>query len=254
MKHCFLRHITEVHIKKLNLSFQSLICNRSVSSMGMFPRPEAGPLSALCQSAVLLFFRVYQSHIAVIRFRLLIQKVKDTGSSRKTHNDRVDLLRYLVDITGKLFRHIQERNDNTDPQHFSGKAYVGYVRQKKDASRHSYDYIEDISHVIEDGAQRIGVFVGCFRFMEQFFIDPVKVFLCLFFMTEHFDNLLTVHHLFHIALHMAQGFLLTDEVTGGFASHLLCDKEHTDNAGNNYQGHPQAVVNHDAEHSGNHDP
>ena len=53
---------------------------------------------------------------------------------------------------------------------------------------------------------------------------------------------------------MAQGFLLTDEVTGGFASHLLCDKEHTDNAGNDHQSHPQAVVNHNAEHSGNHDP
>src|SRR5699024_9514810 len=59
---------------------------------------------------------------------------------------------------------------------------------------------------------------------------------------------------FHITFHMAQGFLLTDEVTGGFASHLLCDKEHTDNAGNDHQSHPQAVVNHNAEHSGNHDP
>ena len=73
----------------------------------------------------------YQSHITVIRFRLLIQKIKDTGSSRKSHNNRVDLLRYLVDITGKLFRHIQERNDNTDPQHLSGKAYVGYVARRR---------------------------------------------------------------------------------------------------------------------------
>ena len=222
--------------------------------MGMFPRPESGPFFALCQSTVFLFLRVYQCHIAVIRFRLLIQKVKDTGRSRKTHNNRVDLLGYLVDVARKLFRHIQKRNDDADPQHLSGKAHVGHVRQKKDSSGYSYDYIEDVAHIIEDGAQRIGVFVGCFRLMEQFFVDPVKIFLCLLFVAEYLDNLLSVHHLLHIAFHISQGFLLADEVTGGFATNLLCDKEHTDNSGNNYQGHPQAVVNHDAEHSGNHDP
>ena len=64
-------------------------------------------------------------------------------------------------------------------------------------------------------------------------------------MAEYLDDLLTCHHFFNKALHLAERMLLTDEVTGGAAANMLCDKRHADDAGDDDQRQPDAVIDHD---------
>ena len=50
--------------------------------------------------------------------------------------------------------------------------------------------------------------------MEQLVIEPVEIGDAFLLMGEDFDHLLTVHHLFNVAVDGGNVFLLRDKVAG----------------------------------------
>ena len=67
-------------------------------------------------------------------------------------------------------------------------------------------------------------------------------------MTEHLNDLLTVHHFLNVALGTAQRLLLAYKIFGGAAADPAHHKHHTHHAQHHHGGQPDAVIQHDAEH------
>ena len=64
--------------------------------MVMLPGPKPGALLALHKPSALTL-RINQSHITLVRLRLLIQKFKNPVAAGKRHNNTVKLLADLID-------------------------------------------------------------------------------------------------------------------------------------------------------------
>ena len=105
MKHRFSLYITKVHIIHLHITLQGGI-GKSAVTVGMLPCPAAGVLIGFRDGAVRGNIGIYQSNIAVVRFRCFIHQGKDTLGTGKTHDDGVNLLGQLVDVAGKLLGHV----------------------------------------------------------------------------------------------------------------------------------------------------
>ena len=70
------------------------------------------------------------------------------------------------------------------------------------------DNIKDIAHIHQNRHQHVRITVCLTGHFKQLVVDPVKILFCLGLMTEHLDNLLSVHDLFHKALCLADCDLL----------------------------------------------
>ena len=116
MQYNLVVRISEIHIVKSHMAFLSLISNRPVCPVRMFPGPDTGPFRALCQSAVRVFFRIDQFHITVVGLRRLVHQLEHTGSARHGHDDIVHLLADLSHRLGKVFIQRQERNQRAKRQ------------------------------------------------------------------------------------------------------------------------------------------
>ena len=69
-------------------------------------------LFGLGNISVRVMHSVDESNITFVVLRLFIHEREDTRCACHTHDYRVDLLRYLVYISGKLLRHAEERHKN----------------------------------------------------------------------------------------------------------------------------------------------
>ena len=72
-------------------------------------------------------------------------------------------------------------------------------------------------------------------------------------MTEDLHDLLAVHDLFHKALYLTYGYLLTEEIPGRSAADFTYCQQHNDHSENNHDSQPDTVVQHNAEHCQHHD-
>lgn len=153
----------------------------------------------------------------------------------------------MADGTGELLGHVQEGDQDADAESQAGDAQVGDVCQVHGAACNGYDHVQHVADVAQDGHEHIGVAVGLFSVVEQIVVDLVKDCFGLFLVAEDLDHLLAVHHLFHHALSPADGLLLLQEVPGGLAADLLDHQHHKAYAEGHHQGHPHAVVQHDAD-------
>ena len=91
-----------------HVALQGRIGHGAVRRVRVLPRPFAGMLFALGDLSV-YFPAVDERNVAVIRFALLLQKVKDTGGARHGHRNGVDLLARLVHLPGELLAHAEVR-------------------------------------------------------------------------------------------------------------------------------------------------
>ena len=210
----------------------------------MFPCPHTGTFLALHNLAI-LFFCVNQRHVAVICFRLLVNQIKDTLRTGQTHNDCVDLIGHLADISAELSGHVKERHCNTDTKSHPGQTQIRHMKIQQGASHQSHYHIEDISDIRQNRHQRVGVLVCTLRHMEQFFINAVEVLFRLLFMTEYFYDFLAVHELFDKTFRLSHLFLLADKISGGTAADFFRHKRHECDSDNHYQKQPDTVIKHD---------
>ena len=82
-------------------------------------------------------------------------------------------------------------------------------------------------------------------------IELLEFFLCLLFVNEHLNYLLTVYHLFDVAVDSAYLLLLFLEVLTALAAYLSCKEENDKQHSDRYESELPAVVNHHYEHADN---
>ena len=75
-----------------------------------------------------------------------------------------------------------------------GQAQIRHIGKQQHAAHDGNDHIQDVSDVVQDRPQRIGILVGAFGHGEEFFIQPVKVRLARLLVAEDLDDLLAVEH------------------------------------------------------------
>ena len=84
--------------------------------------------------------------------------------------------------------------------------------------------------------------------MEQLIINSIKSLFAFFFMAEHLNDLLAIHHLFHKTFCPTNSFLLLDKEFCRASPYFLYNIQHEYNTCNYHQRHPDTVVKHDAEY------
>ena len=213
----------------------------------MLPRPDVGALRVFLQGAVGVLTGVDQRDIAVVGLGFLVQQGEDAVRTGQAHDDHVDLVGHLADGAGKLLGHVQEGHDNTDAECHAGNAEVGRAVQQQGAAHQRDNHIHNIADVCQQRHQDIRIAVGLFRVAKQLVVDLIEILFGAFLMAEDLDDLLAVHHFLHKALGAGDGFLLLEEVAGGMAADVAGDEKHDDDARNDDQGQPNAVIHHDAE-------
>ena len=112
MEYFFSGLVGEVYIHHPNISMERRKRDRTVGAVRMAPRPLPGAVVGLNQLAVLPYLHIHQGDIAFIFFRLLIQEPENAGGACTGHDNRIKLLRKVVDITRELPGHTEKRHQN----------------------------------------------------------------------------------------------------------------------------------------------
>ena len=201
---------------------------------------------AFDQVFVLVELGMHQGDGALVLFRLLIQKAEDPLGTGQGHDDRVHLLGYLAD------GHIEALGQG----HKGGDGAQGGAEHAVDghgAADQGNENILEVAQAHNRRHQNSRIGVGLGGRIEEVCIEDIKVLLGLLLVAEHLDNALAFDHLFDVAVDVAEGVLLADEVAAGMAA----DKprsEHDDGQGNQHAGgEHRAGDEHRDEHRHNHD-
>ena len=206
VQHVLALHIGKVHVRQPHVAAQRRIGHAAVGLVGMAPGPVAGALLGLLQAAVGLFLHVHQRHIALVRLGRLVDQAEDALRAGAGHDDGVDLLGELVDVAGKLARHVQEGDQDRHVEDVAGEAEVGHAREDQHAADQCEGHIEDVADVGDDRPEHAGIGVGLVADLVELLVDLVKVLDALLLMAEDLDDLLAVHRLLGEALHRATAF------------------------------------------------
>ena len=83
--------------------------------MGMLPRPDARALLTFHERSI-DFPDIHQCDIPLVDFRRFVQQRKDTVRAGKAHDDGIDLIGDLVDVSSELFCHIEEGHNDADAE------------------------------------------------------------------------------------------------------------------------------------------
>ena len=244
--------VLKVHVEHAHVAAQGDVGDGAVGAVRVLPGPEAGALCALDILAVFLA-RVHEGDIALVRLGFFVQQGKDALRACDAHDDGVYLMRYLADVAGEGFGHVQERHDDADAEGQAGNAHIRHAADEEEPARDGHYDVEYVADVVQDGAEGVGVFVGLLALAEELLVQAVEVRLALLLVAEDLDDLHSAHHLLREALDLAERRLLAEEETGGLAAYASRQEEHEDDAREHHQGEPEAVVEHDAEHCRDHD-
>ena len=158
----------------------------------VFPSPKVGLLISDDHTTIDLFI-VDQGDFPFIHFDFFIQEIKDPISPSQSHEDKVQLLRYLGDRPVEGTVELEEGHEATN-----GEATNAV--QSEDPSDQWSQNEGDISQVPQDRHQDISIAVGLIRWFKELVIDPLKDFDAFLFVDKGFDYLLTWHHLFDKAI------------------------------------------------------
>ena len=255
VKDNFFGYVSEIHVIQLDIALELGIGDGAVRLVGMAPCPFARTLRAFGDVAVFVDLRIDERDVSFVRFRLLVKKLKDTARARKTHDDRVDLHGHLPDVQRELAGHIQERGDDCarkDAPARHGKVLHLEQDQKPRNDRHQHE--GEVTDVHDGRHQNIAVRICLVGRIAEFVVDLVELLFGALFMAEHFDDLLSAHHLFDVPFRLADDRLLTDEVLCTAATHIFGDRCHDRDTDKHDKHQPQAVQKHDdKQHQGRYD-
>lgn len=226
MKNNLVGVITKIHILQNHVTFQLDIIRGTLSFMEMFPCPAAGTFLGFGENAVFLFC-VDKSNVAFVHFRFLIQKIKDTFGTCKGHNNTVELLADLVDGRVKTLVESQEAGK-------SAKSEVSDAIDGKDTANHGTDHVADVSKLGNYRHQDVGKTVGVVCAGKKLVVQLIEFLDAFVLMAEDFDNFLSFHHLFDIAVDNTKVCLLFQEIFSAQARKFPAGSQHN---GNHKQSH-----------------
>ena len=233
------RDIAEIHIVHGDVALQLGIGEAAVT-VGMLPGPMAGMGVCLGDGAVFCDMGIDQGHIAFVGLRLLIHQLEDPFCACQGHNDGIELHGDLVD--GHIEIAGQDHKGHQAAQ--AQQRLAGNHSHAEDTADNGQNGILDITQIVIDGAHHIGEFAGGVGIGAKFFVSTVKIGFGGLFVVEYFDHLLTGDHFFNIAIEGAQGFLLADEILGGFASKEFSGEDHAENGDHRYDGEDPGLDQH----------
>ena len=96
MKNNFPFHVSEVHAVKNNIALQRSIGDRAIG-MGILPRPFVSQSVTFRKLAVYVF-NIHESYVSLVLFAFLIEDIKYSACTCKTHDNGVYLVGNLADV------------------------------------------------------------------------------------------------------------------------------------------------------------
>ena len=217
------RYIAEIDVRKGDVAFQLVVSGGAVV-VGVLPGPDAGALVGLHEVVVLVVLGVDEGDIALIGLAGLIHHLEDALCTGQCHDDAVGLHGHLADGHIEALVQGQERHDST--QRDAAHAGDGHG-----CAHQSADGVADVAQLSVDGHHDVGEAVGLLGAVLELVVQLAEALEGLLFVGEDLDDLLALHHLFDIAVHLAEVALLCDEVLAALLGDLLGAEEH--------QGHHQ---------------
>ena len=239
--------IAKVHIIEDHTALLFRIGDGSFRLVGMFPCPQVGTGIRLGEIAVFVLSGVYQFHIALVLFRLLIHQIEHTLGACRGVDHEVDLLAHLGDGVGKALVQSHEGYDGSD----------GDSRQlidSQDGSHDGHQRVADPSDVGVDRHQQVGVGIGLVGAVSQLLIYLSEILHSFLLMAEYFYHFLAVQHFLDKSVHRAQINLLADVILSGQSGKSGGDKQHHECSqdGNHRQGRTENQHGHQGCRHGNH--
>ena len=236
--------ISEVDIDHLDIPFEELICDRTVSLMGMLPCPVTRTIFSLCNLSVRICLAVNKSNISVVCLGLLVDKREYTLCTGAGHNDCIDLHCKLIDVTRELSGHVKERNQNGYIEYQTRDRKARSLEQDQEASYDSKNNVDDITDVAYDRSKYVRVCVSSPGILEQAVIDLIEFINGLGLVVKYLNDLLAVDHLLNITLSLTDSLLLLNEVLGRTSADDLRQIEHQDDTCHKNERHPYTVIQH----------
>ena len=241
-----LGRIAEVHVVEVDLALELGVGDRAIL-VRVLPGPEVGALVRLLERAILGALGIDKRDIAVVLFRLLVEKREDALGTGKAHDDEVDLMGDLADRSCEALREVQERDDDVDTQNHAGDRGVRDAGDKEDAACEGDDYVGKVARVHEDGAKGVAVDVRVLRGLEELLVHLVEVSLGQLLMREDLDDLLAVHGFLGKAFLGRKSTLLRQEEVGRAAAEHTCQGHHDCNHDQDDKRQRHGIPEHDVD-------
>ena len=213
IQHLLVRHVAEIHVVQPDVSRQSPVLEGAVLLRDL-PCPDIGQFRGLQQ--VLPGHVVLCPHEgdgAAVLFRLLVHQFEDAFRTGQRHDDRADLLADHVDGTVEVPAQLQEGDDGSD----------GHAAEAADGHGAAHDGehgVLYVPHVHDHGHHQAGDEEGLSGGFAQRVVLIVERLDRLLFPVEDLDDLLSVDHLFHVSVQVAELRLLGDEIAAAQFSHF----------------------------------
>ena len=72
-----------------------------------------------------------EGDVAIVDLGLLVKKLEDAAGAGKSHDDGVDLLGNLADLTAELLGHVEEGDHDGNGERHAGEGEVGHPKARK---------------------------------------------------------------------------------------------------------------------------
>ena len=210
--------ITEIHAVHDDVSLLKLIGRGAFRFVEMLPRPSSRMLLRLGDVSVLIDDRVHQHDIALIILRLLIEKSEDTIRAGKCHDDRVQLLRNLVDRHGKALIKGKEGSKLADRK-------TSATVNRKRAAGYRTDDVAEIAQLSIDRRENICETVSFICTVKELIVQSIEFLNGFILVVEDFDDFLAGHHLLDIAVDFTDIPLLFHEISARLSGNFSADKK-----------------------------
>ena len=233
MEDGLLRHIAEIDIGEGDVACQ-LVVGGGAIVVGVLPGPEAGAVGGLDQLVVRIVFGVDEGDVALIGLAGLVHHLEDALGTGQSHDDAVGLHGHLAD--GHVEALVQGEKGHDGAQRHAADIADGHG-----SAHQSADRVADVAQLRRDGHDDVGVAVGLLGTVLQLVVQCTEAVQRLLLVGEDLDDLLALHHLFNVAVHLAQVFLLGDEVFAAHGGDLLGAEEHQSH---HAQGHDRELPAH----------
>ena len=217
------RHIAKINIGKGDVARQLVVGGGAVV-VGMLPGPDAGALGGLHQLVILAILDVDQGDITLVGLAGLVHHLEDTLRTGQRHDHAVGLHGHLADGHIEALVQAQEGHHGT-------QGHAADIANGHGCACQSTDCVAGIAQLCGNGHDDVGVAVGLLGAFLQLIVQLPEAIQSLLLVGEHLDDLLALHHLFDVAVHLAQILLLGHKVLAAHGSDLLGAEQH--------QGHHQ---------------
>ena len=209
--------------------------------VGVLPGPDAGALLGLHEVVLAVVLGVHQGHIALIGLAGLVHHLKDALCTGQCHDHAVGLHRHLTD--GHIEALVQ-----TEEGHHRAKGHAADTAHSHGGTHQRAHGVADVAQLGVDRHHDVGEGVGLLGALLQLVVQLAEAVKGLLLVGEHLDHLLALHHLFDVAVHLAQIPLLLDEVLTGACRDLFGAEQHQRHHEHGNDGQLPAEHTHAEEH------